>query len=150
MRPLETLIAVTLIASPALSRAQDSTAATALPRAVTTMTGVYTDQQAGRGEIIYRNTCAACHEAADHTGATFKQNWNGRSAFDLFDTIRTTMPNDDPGSLPREDYANIVAYLFKANRMPSGKLKSAKSPGSIGTSWRTPGGTTPRLNEPRD
>jgi mono/diheme cytochrome c family protein len=120
MRPLETLIAVTLFASPALSTAQDSTAATVPSGVLTTMAGVYTDQQAGRGETIYRNTCAACHDASDHTGATFKQNWNARTAFDLFETIRTTMPNDDPGTLLREDYANIVAYLFKGNRMPSG------------------------------
>ncbi len=120
MRRLETLIAVTLFASPALSPAQDSTATTVPSGIVTTMTGVYTEQQAVRGEMIYRNTCAACHDASDHTGATFKQNWNARMAFDLFETIRTTMPNDDPGTLLREDYANIVAYLFKANRMPSG------------------------------
>jgi mono/diheme cytochrome c family protein len=120
MRPLETLIAVTLFASPALSPAQDSTTATVPSGVVTTMAGVYTEQQAGRGEMIYRNTCVACHDASDHTGATFKQNWNARTAFDLFETIRTTMPNDDPGTLLREDYANIVAYLFKANRMPSG------------------------------
>ena len=31
------------------------------------------------------------------------------------------MPNDDPGKLPREDYASIVAYLFKVNKMPSGR-----------------------------
>ena len=30
------------------------------------------------------------------------------------------MPNDDPGKLPWDDYANIVAYLFKVNNMPSG------------------------------
>jgi cytochrome c5 len=89
--------------------------------ALTTLTGVFTDQQAGRGESIYRNTCLACHDDSDHTGATFKQNWDTRTAFDLFETIRTTMPNDNPGRLPRDDYAAIVAYLFKQNNMPSGK-----------------------------
>jgi cytochrome c5 len=108
-----------------LARSQDSTARSpappTTPGAQTTLTGVYTDQQAARGESIYRNTCLACHDDSDHTGATFKQNWDTRTAFDLFETIRTTMPNDDPGKLPREDYSAIVAYLFKQNKMPSGK-----------------------------
>jgi cytochrome c5 len=125
MRRLRFLIVITLCAVPALALAQDSTTKTApstvAPTGLTTLTGVYTDQQASRGEAIYRNTCLACHDDSDHTGATFKQNWDTRTAFDLFEIIRTTMPNDNPGKLPRDDYAAIVAYLFKQNKMPSGK-----------------------------
>jgi mono/diheme cytochrome c family protein len=121
MRRLELLIACTVIFGPALAPAQDSTAKAGSSNPLTTLTGVYTDQQAGRGESIYRTTCLACHDDSDHTGATFRQNWETRTAFDLFETIRTTMPNDDPGRLPREDYASIVAYLFKMNGMPSGR-----------------------------
>jgi S-disulfanyl-L-cysteine oxidoreductase SoxD len=124
MRRLGFLIVLpvlTAISGPALALAQDSTAKAVPSSALTTLTGVYTDQQANRGESIYRNTCLACHDDSDHTGAVFKQNWDTRTAFDLFETIRTTMPNDDPGRLPREDYSSIVAYLFKVNKMPSGK-----------------------------
>ena len=120
-RFLIVLPVVTAISVPALVLAQDSTAKAVPSSALTTLTGVYTDQQASRGESIYRNMCLACHDDSDHTGAVFKQNWDTRTAFDLFETIRTTMPNDDPGRLPREDYSSIVAYLFKVNRMPSGK-----------------------------
>lgn len=115
------LIACLLLGGLAPLRAQDSTATTPPAGALTTLAGVYTDQQASRGESIYRTTCLACHDDSDHTGATFKQNWDTRTAFDLFETIRTTMPNDDPGTLPREDYSAIVAYLFRQNHMPSGK-----------------------------
>ena len=120
-RFLIVLPVVTAISVPALVLAQDSTAKAVPSSALTTLTGVYTDQQASRGESIYRNMCLACHDGSDHTGAVFKQNWDTRTAFDLFEIIRTTMPNDDPGRLPREDYSSIVAYLFKVNKMPSGK-----------------------------
>ena len=124
MRRLGFLIVLpvlTAVSGAARALAQDSTAKAVPSSALTTLTGVYTDQQANRGESIYRNTCLACHDDSDHTGAVFKQNWDTRTAFDLFETIRTTMPNDDPGRLPREDYSSIVAYLFKVNKMPSGK-----------------------------
>ena len=114
-------IAIVMLACARPARAQDSTSKAAASSALTTLSGVYTDQQANKGEAIYRTTCLACHDDSDHTGATFKQNWDTRTAFDLFETIRTTMPNDDPGRLPRDDYANIVAYLFKVNKMPSGR-----------------------------
>jgi cytochrome c5 len=121
MRRQTSIVIITVIFGPALALAQDSTAKSAPSSALTTLTGVYSDQQANRGESIYKTTCLACHDDSDHTGPTFKQNWDTRTAFDLFETIRTTMPNDDPGKLPREDYAAIVAYLFKQNKMPSGK-----------------------------
>jgi hypothetical protein len=46
--------------------------------------------------------------------------WETRTAFDLFELIRTTMPIDNPGRLSREQYVDIVAYLFKLNRLPVG------------------------------
>jgi hypothetical protein len=121
MRRLRFLTVLTVFCGPALVFAQDPSANPARSTALTTRTGVFTDQQASRGESIYRNSCLACHIDTDHTGAAFKQNWDTRTAFDLFEIIRTTMPNDDPGRLPREDYSCIVAYLFKLNNMPSGK-----------------------------
>ena len=121
MRRLSLLPVLTILLLPASSSAQDSSTKSVPPNALTTLSGVYTDQQASRGESIYTAICLYCHDEWDHTGAAFKQNWDTRTAFDLFETIRTTMPNDDPGKLPREDYASIVAYLFKVNKMPSGR-----------------------------
>ena len=39
---------------------------------------------------------------------------------DLFELIRLTMPDDDPGSLPREQYADLVAYILAVNKFPTG------------------------------
>jgi mono/diheme cytochrome c family protein len=83
--------------------------------------GFYTDAQAGRGEAAYRANCASCHTTATHSGVAFIGPWEGRTAFDLFELIRTTMPIDNPGRLSREQYAEIVAYLFKLNRLPAGE-----------------------------
>lgn len=121
MRRLSLLSVLAILLVPTPSQAQDSTSKSAPSSALTTLAGVYTEQQASRGESIYTGLCLYCHDEWDHTGAAFKQNWDTRTAFDLFETIRTTMPNDDPGRLPREDYASIVAYLLKVNKMPSGR-----------------------------
>ena len=30
------------------------------------------------------------------------------------------MPDDDPGSLPREQYADLIAYILATNKYPAG------------------------------
>jgi mono/diheme cytochrome c family protein len=85
-----------------------------------TRPGVYTDRQATRGESAYRKHCSACHEPAGHSGAEFLRAWTGRPLFELYDLIRTTMPNDNPGKLSRGQYAEIVAYLLRLNGYPAG------------------------------
>ncbi len=82
--------------------------------------GVYTEAQAARGETTYRASCTSCHTTSAHSGDAFIRSWDGRTAFDLFELIRTTMPIDNPGRLSREQYADIVAYMFKLNRLPPG------------------------------
>jgi hypothetical protein len=32
--------------------------------------------------------------------------------------VRTTMPEDNPGSLMRQEYVDIVAYILKTNGVP--------------------------------
>jgi glycine/D-amino acid oxidase-like deaminating enzyme/mono/diheme cytochrome c family protein len=93
---------------------------------VSSLTGVYSQAQARRGAENYRKYCSACHMPATHSGDAFKTTWSGRSAADLFDYLRTTMPNDNPGRLSRRQYADIVAYLLQLNGMPAGpRLLSA-------------------------
>lgn len=82
--------------------------------------GVYTSTQATRGQQLYRARCNSCHAATAYTGATFTQLWVGRSAYDLVTLLRRTMPNDDPGALAKQEYVDIVAYLFRLNGYPAG------------------------------
>lgn len=116
-RHLPTALATTLlmVLGGAAASAQHAPAAPPQPSR-----GAYTEAQAAHGESTYRANCTSCHATSAHTGDTFILAWNGRTAFDLFELIRTTMPVDNPGRLSREQYTDIVAYLFKLNRLPPG------------------------------
>ena len=91
--------------------------------------GVYNDTQARRGEAVFLEACSNCHgrslEGADMTpaltGGAFMANWDGLTVGDLFDRIRISMPADRPGSLSRQEDADVVAYILRFNEFPSGK-----------------------------
>ncbi len=93
--------------------------------------GVYTEDQAKRGETIYRKECAACHgdmltggeSAPPLTGGAFLANWDGLTMGDLFDRIRKTMPQSNPGRLTRQQDADILAFMLSVNKFPSGKTE---------------------------
>jgi cytochrome c len=99
-----------------------------LAAAASVWDGVYTDEQAKRGETIYYRRCAGCHGAdlaggdmtPGLTGGVFTSNWNGLSVGDLSERIRITMPLDSPSTLSRQQSADVVAFLLKANRWPAG------------------------------
>jgi len=93
--------------------------------------GVYTDEQAKRGEEVYKKECAACHgaeltggeSAPPLTGGAFQANWNGLTLGDLFDRIRKTMPQAKPGSLTRQQDSDVLAFMLSANKFPAGKTE---------------------------
>ncbi|HET7085631.1 MAG TPA: cytochrome c [Rhizomicrobium sp.] len=90
--------------------------------------GVYSEEQAARGSAGFTAHCANCHgmnlggtgEAPALAGPQFLSDFDGLSVGDLFDRIRTTMPQDSPGSLTRDQVADILAFLLKANALPAG------------------------------
>ena len=90
------------------------------PSGPSTLSGVYTNEQASRGKDVYAGSCRSCHTPASHTGATFNKWWRGKQLSDLFGFISTMMPKNDPGSLAPEDVADVTAYLLKMNAMPTG------------------------------
>ena len=93
--------------------------------------GVYTEEQAKRGEPIYHKECAACHgdmltggeSAPPLTGGAFLANWNGLTVGDLFDRIRKTMPQSAPGRLTRQQNSDILAFMLSVNKFPAGKTE---------------------------
>lgn len=97
--------------------------------------GIYTNDQAGRGESAYRAGCASCHgarlegsdEAPALTGRDFTDDWNCANIADLFEKIQFTMPANRPGRLSDEQIADILAYILKANRFPAGTSALAAS-----------------------
>ena len=87
---------------------------------VTTKSGIYTPGQAARGKDVYAGSCKSCHTAESHTGPVFEAIWNKKSLADLYGFIRDRMPKNEPGSLSAQEYADVVAYLLRMNRMPTG------------------------------
>src|SRR5215469_6744397 len=91
--------------------------------------GVFTADQAKRGQARYAELCASCHgdtlaggeSAPPLAGGEFLSNWNTLSVGDLFDRTRSTMPQNKPGSLNREATAEILAFVLSANQFPAGK-----------------------------
>jgi predicted outer membrane repeat protein len=84
-----------------------------------TLTGVFTAEQATRGGVIYATTCRSCHSGQTHS-VSFKTTWSGHALWKLYDYIRHKMPRDDPGSLTHEEYTAVLAYLLRLNGMPVG------------------------------
>ena len=77
--------------------------------------GVYTEAQAQRGEPLYGQYCASCHGAdlaggemaPGLTGGEFTSNWND-------------LPQNAPGSLSRQQDADILAFILHKMNMPAG------------------------------
>jgi mono/diheme cytochrome c family protein len=96
--------------------------------------GVYTQEQATRGQGLYNKECAACHgqslsggeEAPPLSGGAFTANWNGLTVGDLFERIRVSMPEGRPGTLGRQQNADILAYVLSGNQFPAGKGELVK------------------------
>jgi mono/diheme cytochrome c family protein len=96
--------------------------------------GVYTEDQAKRGEALYQKECKGCHGVAlgggesspPLTGGAFLSNWNGLTLGDLFERIRKTMPQNAPGKLNRPQNADILAFLLSANKFPPGKTELSR------------------------
>ena len=76
-----------------------------------------------RGKDIYAGNCRSCHTAETHTGAAFTSKWNKRPLSDLYVYIRDQMPKSAPGSLEAQEYADVLAYVLRMNRMPAGQVE---------------------------
>jgi S-disulfanyl-L-cysteine oxidoreductase SoxD len=94
-----------------------------------TSAGVFTEEQAKKGETAYQRVCASCHgadlhsteaEAPDLTDGAFKFGWQGKTVAEKFETIRKTMPPGRAGSLDDQTYLDIVTYILRFNNVPAG------------------------------
>ncbi len=90
--------------------------------------GVYTVEQAKRGEKLYAQHCAACHGAdlegvgiiPPLVGAGYIKGWDGKTVGDMVDHQQKTMPTDDPKKLTRAEHVDVLAYLLSVNEFPAG------------------------------
>jgi mono/diheme cytochrome c family protein len=96
--------------------------------------GVYTEDQAERGNEVYRSSCGTCHgtrlngvpddqdmsPAPPLARANFLRNWDQRSLGSVFAYSHSTMPLSNPGFLTQEQYADIVALMLSTTGAPAG------------------------------
>ena len=120
-RPLK-IAALVLALGPAPAVAQPS------PPARSVWDSAYTAAQATNGETAFRYSCANCHAMAQFSGPSFLGAWEGGNAYELFQLISEQMPFDNPGSLPHEQYLDVLAYLFKLNGFPAGSRPLPSEP----------------------
>ncbi|MBI1875304.1 MAG: cytochrome c [Acidobacteria bacterium] len=96
--------------------------------------GVYTEEQGKRGDAVYGQECSTCHGASLEggemapalAGAAFMSNWQGLTVGDLFERIRISMPDGNPGKLSRQQIADVVAFILSASKYPAGKTELPK------------------------
>jgi mono/diheme cytochrome c family protein len=89
--------------------------------------GVYSARQATRGQTIFETQCSSCHGANLNgglgpplAGVAFLVQWGTSSVADLIDKIHHTMPANRPGTLSREQAADLVAHVLKSNGFRAG------------------------------
>jgi mono/diheme cytochrome c family protein len=98
------------------------------PAGKSTNDGIYTEAQAKRGDVLYKEQCATCHGDSLEgsgpmpplAGKDFLVNWQGKTVGDLFEKTHTTMPATAPGTLTPAQAADIVAHMLAAGRYPAG------------------------------
>jgi len=96
-----------------------------------TASGIYTADQAHRGEALYKAQCTSCHsDALDGTGPyppltgnDFLSKYEGQPALNVYDMIQKLMPATAPGSLTRPQAADLLAYILSYNKFPAGKTE---------------------------
>lgn len=100
---------------------------------ISVLAGVYSNAQARRGEATHRKHCTECHNAVAYSGTAFRRLWAGRPVYEFWEQIRSTMPNDNPGSLKPAEYLDILAYVLRLNRYPAGENALPSDPEKLRT-----------------
>jgi mono/diheme cytochrome c family protein len=92
---------------------------------------IYSEAQATRGQALYAENCANCHAgtlagtdaAPPLAGPGFIGKWNNKALDELFEFMQTAMPVQSPGGLSRQQNADILAYMLRAGKFPSGQAE---------------------------
>jgi cytochrome c len=127
-------------------------------RAPSIWDGVYSTDQARRGEQAYKMACGYCHKddlsggflddgvgraaalaGPQAFGSSFANRWKDQTVGDFVYVIASTMPKDAPTSLSLDSYVDIATYLFEKNGVPAGKADLAADVAGLREIAMTPG-----------
>ena len=92
--------------------------------------GVFSAEQATRGQQLYQAECASCHGMEMEgsigppvVGDGFLSNYSEQPLSTLVDKIQQTMPFSLPGSLSREQSIDLAAYILQGGEFPAGQVE---------------------------
>ena len=99
------------------------------PRETSVWAGVYTTEQAERGQRVYRQYCSTCHgrelegdvSGPPLAGMDFLDSLDGKALGTLLERVRTTMPADNPDGLSGGAYVDVITYILQQNSFPTGE-----------------------------
>ena len=125
MKPALICVATALAAAPA--------------HAETVWDGVFTADQAARGEALYADGCAECHgpnmegtmSAPALADIGFLYVWDGLPVAELFAFTKTMMPPTAAGSLSDAQVADLTAAILAANAFPPGAAELPSDPAAL-------------------
>ena len=83
--------------------------------------GIFTEEQAGRGKLVYDKSCVNCHNADFYRDRLTR--YENKSVGALFDSVSTTMPQDNVGGLLTSEYIDVLAYIFSITGSPAGNTE---------------------------
>jgi len=94
----------------------------------TILDGVYTEEQAARGQRVYENLCSRCHggedfgpvRASDLTSPDFIDNWREYDLGFMYSMILEDMPPDGGAKPLPEQIVDVIPYILHWNEYPTG------------------------------
>ena len=100
------------------------------PQTPASPNGLFTSAQAARGEQLFKQSCSTCHAIEDQAGS-LRAKWGGSTLRELFTTISTTMPQNNPGGLSASEYVSIVAFYLRQSGYSAGSLELPTDPAAL-------------------
>jgi S-disulfanyl-L-cysteine oxidoreductase SoxD len=97
----------------------------------------FTEEQVGRGKVVYQRNCQDCHGTtldngefggAPLKGSYFRQHWGAGDVAGLFGYVNTLMPSDRPGELSPQSYVDVTAFLLSSNGYAAGSEELTADP----------------------
>lgn len=99
----------------------------------------FSAEQVEAGTAVYKETCQLCHGTSLSNGQFgtplrgnyFRKKWGGKSLGELLQFTLESMPPDNKGGLPAENYAAALAYILSRNDIVPGAAPMPVDPAAL-------------------
>ena len=105
----------------------------------TLLDGVYTEEQAVRGEEVFYTICTSCHETWEFTDAAFHAAWADEPVYFMAKDIKELMPDDNPGILSQQEVVDVLSFILQMNEYPVGEAELPQEEDALrAIIWKAP------------